>query len=193
VDGSAVVYDDASFVVSGAGSGMRPTLCGFFTPPSAGVAQTFSLQTKVSSGTVTITTGSNVSSIRWRIKPIDQQIPAPLLVGAVTAPYAGVTHTAVAKLNCDSGSSIISQLGSWVSSIGNVSTGACAVTITAGTFSSAPYCNATATGNTGAGLDNGLIMNVDATSATAVSVDCETDASNACTSFDFILTCTGAK
>lgn len=102
-------------------------------------------------------------------------------------PFETAVETKRAKLNCDSGSAITSQKpASWVTSIGNVASGACAVDVTAAGFASTPYCHVTPSG---AFASAGLILSVDATSATDVSVDCEDDASSECTSFDFILSC----
>lgn len=146
-------------------------------------------QTKAASGAATINS-SDENNFNWTIVAIDQQIPAPLLVNSVVNSSGGVTTVEVAKLNCDGASAITSQLGSWVASIGNIASGACAVTLSS-RFSATPYC--TATSATTGGISAGLILNVDATSSTAVSIDCEDDASSACTAFDFILTCVGQK
>lgn len=116
---------------------------------------------------------------------------APQLVNSVVNSSTGVTATEVAKLNCDAGSAITSQHGAWVSSIGNISGGACAITLTSGVFSSTPYC--TAMPATSGGWSTTMLLNVDATSSTAVSVDCEIESSTACTAVDFILSCVGPK
>ncbi len=123
---------------------------------------------------------------------IDQSVPAPLLVGSVVSNSSGVLKEIIANLNCDSGSAITSQTGSTsngVASIGNASGGACAVTLASGTFSTTPYCWATPNA---AFASAGLILSAAASSATAVSVDCEDDASGACTAYDFNLLCKGA-
>jgi len=189
LDGAATVIADTSFIITSNGSSVTQTLCGLWTPASI-AAQTISIQTKASGGAVTISSGNGVSSIRWKIVAINQPFPASLITNAVTSPYLGVTHTAVAKLNCDAGSAITSQLGTWVSSIGNISGGACAVVIAGGIFSATPYCSASVDA---AFASVGLIVAANATSATAVSIDCEQDESTACTAHDTVLTCTGAK
>jgi hypothetical protein len=45
-----------------------------------------------------------------------------------------------ARLDCDSSATILSQSGSWISTIGNISGGGCALTFTSGYFSVAPTC-----------------------------------------------------
>lgn len=162
--------------------------CGIFSV-SAGTPYTVKLQTKASAGQVTLG-GNGGSAIEWTVLNVSSMFPNPLLVGSLNTPYQGVTVDAVAKLNCDSGSAITSQLGSWVSSIGNVSAGACTVTLASGTFSQTPYCIA--------GVDAtlpalGLIVSANATSSTSVTIDCEDDASTACTAYDVVLNCKGVK
>lgn len=165
-------------------------ICGWHNATSPGL-ETFTLYISGSSGSTTIGGNASIRAINWYVKYLSQNMPMPLLVNSVNNTSTGVTGVEVAKLNCDAGSAIMSQHGSWVSSIGNVSGGACAVTLAAGAFSATPYC--TATSATAGGISTGLELNVDATSATAVSVDCEDDASTACSAFDFILHCVGAK
>jgi hypothetical protein len=175
-----------------ASGGLPMELCGWHTPTSAGTSTTFSIQMAASSGTGAIQANTTYHyTIRWTIRDLLTPMATPYLVNSVTNTANGVTGIEAAKLNCDAGSSIMSQQGTWVSSIGNISGGACAVTLTTGTFSATPYC--TATPATAGGYSTGLELNVDATSATAVSVDCEDDASTACSAVDFILHCVGAK
>lgn len=45
-----------------------------------------------------------------------------------------------AYMTCNAGSTIHSNPGSWVASIGNIASGACTVTLTTGRFSAAPHC-----------------------------------------------------
>ena len=166
-------------------------LCGVYVATNIS-AVTLSLQTKATSGSVTIAPNStNTSALEWSIFQVDQSFPMPTLVNSLVSSSSGVTSVEVAKLNCDAASSITSQHGLWVSSIGNISAGACAVTLTSGIFSATPYC--TATPALAGGITTGQELNVDATSSTAVSVDCEDDASTACTVADFVLNCIGPK
>lgn len=166
------------------------TLCGILNATSTS-AITLRVESKASSSAITISGNATDRAINWSIFAIDQSLPAPLLAGSVTSNSSGVLKEIVANLNCDAGSAITSQTGSTadgVASIGNVSGGACAVTL-AGAFSSTPYCFAVPNAAFSA---TGLILSAAASSSTAVSVDCEDDASTACTSFDFNLFCKGA-
>lgn len=173
--------------------GLPLDLCGIYSPTTvSGTPTDCKIQMAASSGTGAIQANSSYHyTIRWTVEDIISRSQSPQIVNSMVSSYSGVSSNEAAKINCDSGSAITSQHGSWVSSVGNISGGACAVTLSSGIFSSTPYCVAVPA--TSGGFSTGLELNVDATSSTAVSVDCEDDASNACTTFDFILHCMGAK
>lgn len=114
---------------------------------------------------------------------------APLLVNSVVTDYSGVIEQNVANIDCDGASSITSQLGTWVSSVGNISAGQCSITLVSGIFSSAPYCFATE-------LLSGAApraLSMTNTSATALTIDCVGNTGSDCTDFDANITCIGAK
>lgn len=172
-------------------------LCGTFTFASAGqktlrLMYEQSVTATVSTNTIRGDAAANNGQrdIHWEVYPINQATNFPSLVGSVTSSSTGQVRTEVANINCDAGSAITSQIGSWVSSIGNISGGACAVTLATGAFSSAPYCFAV--DNSGFST-TGKIYSAQTTSATALSVDCEDDASGACSSFDANIQCIGPK
>lgn len=137
---------------------------GYFTYTSPQADLTFRLQARTSSGTCSfgaLDTGNEQSMIE--VTPMGPQVNAPILIGGVTSGSTGAEKIERAKLNCDASSSIISQSGSWVSSIGNRSTTTCSVTLASG-FSAAPTCNFTI---------NAATVNatsVQVTSSTAVSI-----------------------
>lgn len=70
-----------------------------------------------------------------------------------------------AVLTCNNPSAIVSQTGSWVSSIGTISTGVCAVTISG--FNATPWC-VTSWNGTGASVQ----FSANPTSSTAISLYC---------------------
>jgi hypothetical protein len=78
--------------------------------------------------------------VQMGIRNISQQIPAPLLVGSVTSNSSGLERVERTKVTCSSSSSITSQSGSWVTSIGNISSGTCDISIDSSKWSSAPTC-----------------------------------------------------
>ncbi len=135
--------------------------------------------------------GGNTKTIEWRIKFIDKPTPAPLLVNSVVNPRAGVTKTLSATLNCDASSAITSQDGSvteGVASIGNISSGVCAVTF-AGMWSAAGRCNADIKGST---LDSAARMDV--TGATTGNLYCtQPSDGSALTACDVDIDCKGPR
>jgi len=86
--------------------------------------------------------------IDWDMFYISNQLPMPNILNMVTTSSNGGLRINSATLNCDSGSSITSQDGTWISAIGNISSGACAVTVTSGIFTTTPRCFANAIGTT---------------------------------------------
>jgi hypothetical protein len=114
---------------------------------------------------------------------------APLLVNSVVSGYAGVLNQQTASIDCDGASSINSQLGSWVSSVGNISAGQCSITLLAGAFASTPYCFATE-------LLSGSApraLSMTNTSATALTIDCVGNTGSDCSDFDANIMCIGPK
>lgn len=130
--------------------------------------------------------------IKITVRPLDSVSPAPVLTNMVTTPTSGGVRMASATVNCDSGAAITQQDGSWISSIGNVSGGACAITIAAGTFSATPNCVASTYENGGT-AGKMLMVGSKATSSTATNVDCTDDAGSACTSYDASIVCIGER
>lgn len=152
-------------------------------------AVTFRLYGKVASGNIVLNGGD--SSVEWSIVPVGSFNKVSVM-NQVSTDYSSGINTNSAKLNCDAGSSIMSQLGSWVSSIGNVSGGACTVTLASGMYSSTPYCFAQLSDSDFATTVGNL--NVIESSATSISVDCTTsDTPTACSAYDFNLQCVGPR
>lgn len=104
------------------------------------------------------------------------------------APGSSQSIIYASRLTCSSSSSIDSQgVGSsWITSIGNVSSGTCAVTLTSGKFSDTPFCwfmrrNAT--------TDQDIYMVTN--SATSIDVSCKNQAGTGCTTFSPVMFCLG--
>lgn len=126
--------------------------------------------------------------IHWEVYPIDQQFPAPTLVNSVTSQTNGALRIEHGILNCDAGSAITSQSGTWISSIGNISTGACTVTLVSGIFSTAPTCMVSAkTGSTP------QIVYVGANSATSLTLGGISDTGANSTTVDSNIICIGPR
>jgi hypothetical protein len=110
-----------------------------------------------------------------------------LSVGDVASTNASTIQVEIAQLDCDAGSTILDERGAWIDSIGNISGGACVITLTASVFTNNPICTANEN-NTGG---TPVFLSVNATSATSVTVDCASDAGLACGAFNFYLQCIG--
>lgn len=132
-------------------------------------------------------------NLRWTVKPVTASSPTPLLVGSVTSNSSGLERIERARLNCDSGSAITSQSGSWVSSIGNISTGVCTVTIASGIFSSTPTCVMTEVADVATTTVGAQIVVSSATSFTitgAINIGGTTTTQSA---FDAYVICMGSR
>ena len=110
-------------------------------------------------------------------------------MNSVVTPSSGVTKTAVARINCDASASIISQSGAWVSSVGNIASRICTITLAANTFSETPYC---LVNDATSGGGNNTILDGVGISSTSVQISCDNHDATDCTSFDVTLMCTGA-
>lgn len=137
-------------------------------------------------------TGTIISDDRFTISvvPISQNLPTPLLVGSVTSNSAGVERVERATITCATASSITAQSGSWISSVGNRTSGRCDITLAAGIFASTPTCVANFRDASG---PNNTFSNSGASSATAVRLNC-INSGSAC-AFDFTteLICMGPR
>lgn len=185
-DGSTVYTMQGARGYSDGASGTKApiTMCGIVDASSTS-AKTVKIQTASTSGAVSLADSSAATNIiEWTIKALDQSLPAPLLVNSVVSSYAGIMKQNIAKLNCDAASAITTNPGSWIASIGNISGGACTVTLTSGIFNAAPYC---VIGGKNTDSDPPAI-GVNPTSSTSVSLDCANGTTD-CTEYDLTLMC----
>jgi hypothetical protein len=127
------------------GSSDQPiTLCGALTLPASKVALRLGyaqgLQTTESQIRINQSLPAQPNVV-WTVRPVRQQMPAPLLVGSVTSNSAGLTRVEHAKLiNNGTTCTISSQSGSWLSSCVRNGLGDITATIAASIFSVAPIC-----------------------------------------------------
>lgn len=124
--------------------GGATTLIGIYNATSTSAA-TIKIQISSEGGVLAYINPSGAGGIEWSIVDISQTLPAPILQNQVSTPNAGgdkVTRLTVAS--CSAGPcSILSQGGSWVSSVSYNATGDYTVNIIPGTFSGAPTCTVT--------------------------------------------------
>jgi len=111
---------------------------------------------------------SDNRSFEISLIPLNQSLPAPLLVGSVTSNSNGLERIERASLVCANSSYVNSQSGNWLSGFGNIGSGYCTVTILGGIFSAQPTCMATITGALPSPTQYTILTNV--LSATSLTV-----------------------
>ncbi|MGV8130682.1 MAG: hypothetical protein ACP5N7_01105 [Candidatus Pacearchaeota archaeon] len=186
--GAVQLYDGTN-VYSSVGSRQQKspfTLCGLVEATSlASISIRLRSIMESGGGSTTIDGSLGSNSLNWTIKYVSQSFPTPNIINSISTTYLGQVRTERAVLNCDSGSAITSQLGSWVSSIGNISSGICTVTLNSGIFNTTPICKCADQSST---LDSTTKGN--ATSTTSVSIiGTKPSDGTALTSFDCMLEC----
>jgi len=138
--------------------------CAYVTT-TAGTAQTLKLQTKASAGQITLG-GNSGSAVEWTLVDVTQPTPNSFASQSVFGGRQEVTKIGIADLNCDGSSTEVSDPDGMVASIGNISSGACVVTLTTGYFSATPICVVTEE-TTGTTLRT---LRLDLTSATSINI-----------------------
>jgi hypothetical protein len=108
----------------------------------------------------------------------------------MTIPNVTKPKMYAANIECDGSSQILSQIGAIASSISNISTGICNLTIPSTTF--ADYTKVTCTGVYKGSLGSGNIRNlgIELTSSTNLQVDCVQPSAD-CSSYVAGITCVG--
>lgn len=123
-------------------------VCGIYNISSV-ASKTIKIQFKsIAGGNATID-GASANAIEWSIYALDQQFPAPVLVGSVTSNSTGAERLerAVVSSTCSaSPCTIAGQSGSWLTNITRASTGNYTFNFAAGMFSAAPSCVYSANG-----------------------------------------------
>jgi hypothetical protein len=118
-------------------------MCGNFRLASAG-QHTFRLEYKQSvNGTITdsfIYSSAHPSGISFKVRPIDQAVPAPLLVNSVVSSYSGIARIESGEVYYDGGVPYKYNIGDWISSLVDNGTGDVTVNIKSGSFSTLPIC-----------------------------------------------------
>ncbi|MBK7892825.1 MAG: hypothetical protein IPJ84_19120 [Bdellovibrionales bacterium] len=110
------------------------TITGLFQLSSAGTINVVLRGQRVSgNGTCYAEAGAYIS-----IKNVSQNSPAIVIANSVSTGIANGRVFDTATVLCSSSSSITRDLGGLISSIGNISSGTCSLTLAAGKFSAAP-------------------------------------------------------
>lgn len=117
------------------------------------------------------------------------QKPAPLLVGSITSNTTGLIRMESATFTCSSSSAITRQSSTLVSSVGNISAGACSVVLDGG-YSVTPTCVGSSPSSDSS---DPLDIMINTSSTTAMTVDCATNAGADCTGYIVDIICIGPK
>lgn len=100
--------------------------------------QPAAVTTNVIYGDASSTNGQR--DIHWTVEPITQSVPTPIFVGSVTSQSSGALRLETADFSCAaSGSAVVKQSSSWISSITNGTTGTCTLNHS-GIWSAYPQC-----------------------------------------------------
>lgn len=168
---------------------MNMSSCGVLAVSSTTSVQ---IESRGSLNTGNLTWNANINSappLQISITKLSQLVNAPVLVGSVTSSSSGVVRAESGRITCSSSSSIVSQLGNWIASVGNVSAGACVVSFVANTFSAAPYCKMTEISS-----NPSAVLGINTVSSSSVTTDCDAASSGAdCTNNTYDIMCIGAK
>jgi hypothetical protein len=139
-DGSGNAISTPTYVVMAAANQyITSGNCGYLNVTSIS-SQTVGFRGVVSAGTGAIGSGQQVMVT---MKYLNQGYPAPVVIGSVTSTASNPERLERATITCSGTSSALRQSGSWISSVGNVSSNRCTVTIASGIFSDVPTCVAT--------------------------------------------------
>lgn len=106
-------------------------------------AQTIKLQTKISTGALTMNETTVGNAINWTITALDQAYPMPVIVNSVTTGSSGVTKFGAATVAAGCITATTNDQGMYASGVSN-STGNCTLTWATGYFSAVPTCICTA-------------------------------------------------
>lgn len=145
-DGTSVIGETGfETTASDNGYAKQYSISGTYTASDT-AAKTLKLQTKGSSGAVTILApANNASAIEWSILDISQSLPAQILQNQVSTSAAGGTNIGAAYITNGGTCAISRQTGDWIASVTNNGSG-CSYTLKTGFFSDKPMCTCTQEG-----------------------------------------------
>lgn len=168
------------------------SLCGLYVSNSTS-AKTISVQSKSSTGAITIQVLTGASAVEWSIFQSDQSFPAPAVANSVTNPSNGVTNTCSGYIDNTGTPTVVRSDNNCVSSVTDNGVGDVTLNFAAGTFSSASYnCGMTAAPNANVGSSVQTYDFGTARTSTALRVRTG-DSSWALADRDFEFICMGPK
>ena len=149
VDGSATIINSGTSWANPVNNQASPVLCGNYNATSVSSGITFKLQGSNGSSATQTIIGTTGSSINWTVVALDQGMAVPFLQGNVTSNTSGQERVerltfagnAAMTASCTTNPcTIVSQSGSWVTSVARTATGQVTVNVAAGIFSAVPTC-----------------------------------------------------
>lgn len=139
-DGTNTIVENGSTFAGSAIAGDHiGTFGGVYVNTSDRTDVTFNVQFK-SGGASSCYIGSQYGNVSITMIPLALGYPMPVVIGGISSSATNAERLERAKINCDASSSIASQSGSWVSTVGNRSGTSCAVTLTSNYYSASPTC-----------------------------------------------------
>lgn len=135
---------DSGITAGTSTSGVRHSVhvCERLRFSSAGLKYLRLLYSQTTGGGITTSEISDGPPVHWIVKPITQNVPAPVLVNSVSTPSAGQEQVTRTLLNFSgtSNPTIASQSGTWLTGVTRNSVGNFTLHIAAGIFSDLPSC-----------------------------------------------------
>lgn len=188
-DGTTTVAESQEQHSASSGQSANVVTCGIYYASSV-ASKTLSLQTKATSGSVTIVADStNASAVEWSIFPIDQQLPAPSILNDVATPSsAGVKICSGFVTN--SGTAVVTRSdGNCLSFSADNGAGDSTFTFAANTFSGTPNCTCSLYD-----ANSGYACSVDPTTAiSSTTVRFQTFGGTGAADRDFFFICIGQR
>ena len=138
-DGTNILGEATARAATG-GVGQSVSICGIL-PITSLSAVSLNLQINASGNTTQLGAYDNgIAAIDWSLNAIDQQVPAPVLIGSVSSGSVAAERLERAYITNAGSCAISSQSGSWIASVTRPAVGRCTITLTSGMFSSGPAC-----------------------------------------------------
>ena len=172
----------------GQGRDGTTVLSGYFEYTSKQTNTQFEIRARRASGNGSCAISAALSvDLTFALIPLTQAVPSPFVAGSVFAGRSGVVKDSMFWLACSSSSTIVNDEDGAIASIGNISSGACAVNFNTNFYNNAPLC-------VGTRLTNTTDRHATLTGLTSSGFSMRgTDGSSASTSFDMAIFCRATR
>ncbi len=174
----------------GGGGGSGGCLRAYIPSPSSSYA--YAIPAGGTAGTAGTSGGAGAAGAAGKIVVTEYYTTStPITINSLTTTNNNPEKHNTARVTCSSSSTIDSQSGTWLTAIGNISSGTCAITIAAGIYSTAPRCSVNYGTSTAANVFHTSATITSATSGVLYCRYLATGSStvNNCTSEPMVITC----